>query len=95
MLIEFEDFKQNNSESNEAMDDEISQLRSKQEDLKNKNNDANDHIKKLQAENNDCEIKYNEMKDSLTDSINAVMKKHIVLKDKHDAMVPELMQMKQ
>lgn len=64
MLIEFEDTKQHNNESNEAIDDEISQLRSKQNDLQNKITDADDHIQKLLADNEDSNVKYNDMKDS-------------------------------
>lgn len=64
MLIEFEDTKQHNNESNEAIDDEISQLRIKQNDLQNKITDADDHIQKLLADNEDSNVKYNDMKDS-------------------------------
>lgn len=64
MLIEFEDTKQHNNESNEAIDDEISQLRNKQNDLQNKITDADDHIQKLLADNEDSNVKYNDMKDS-------------------------------
>jgi predicted nucleic acid-binding Zn-ribbon protein len=64
MLIEFEDTKQHNNESNEAIDDEISQLRNKQHDLQNKITDADDHIQKLLADNEDSNAKYNDMKDS-------------------------------
>jgi len=54
MLIEFEDTKQHNNDSNEASDIVISQLRTKQHELQETISIKNAKINKLEADNEDC-----------------------------------------
>lgn len=54
MLIEFEDTKQLNNESNEASDIVISQLKTKQHELQEAISIKNAKINKLEADNEDC-----------------------------------------
>lgn len=54
MLIEFEDTKQLNNESNEASDIVISQLKTKQHELQESISIKNAKINKLEADNEDC-----------------------------------------
>ena len=54
MLIEFEDTKQHNNESNEASDIVISQLKTKQHELQEAISVKNAKINKLEANNEDC-----------------------------------------
>jgi len=54
MLIEFEDTKQHNNDSNEASDIVISELKTKQHELQEAISVKNAKINKLEADNEDC-----------------------------------------
>jgi len=89
MLIEFEETKQYNNESNANKDAEIESLRIEQYDLENNLRITNDNINKIENSNNESSRKYVEMKEALTTDITSIMKKHSLLKSKQDDNVLE------